>query len=104
MNCWVFTPAVLRRLDAVFDEFLREHGHDERAESPLPEAVNSLVQTDRAGVTVEKRRDRGSASRTPTTARACARVAGADGCGRVSGAAVGGGLIAAFSFWGSKSS
>ena len=52
MNCWVFTPTVLSALDAVFDEFLRERGHDERAESPLPEAVNVLVQAKSARVRV----------------------------------------------------
>lgn len=52
MNCWVFTPAVLPALEAVFDEFLRERGHDERAESPLPEAINVLVQAKTARVRV----------------------------------------------------
>lgn len=52
MNCWVFTPGILPALDAVFDEFLRERGHDERAESPLPEAVNVLVQAKTARVRV----------------------------------------------------
>jgi hypothetical protein len=52
MNCWAFTPAVLPALEAVFDEFLRQRGHDERAESPLPEAVNVLVQAKTARVRV----------------------------------------------------
>ena len=52
MNCWVFTPAVLPALEAVFDEFLRERGHDENAEAPLPEAVNVMVQARTARVRV----------------------------------------------------
>jgi hypothetical protein len=52
MNCWVFTPTILPALEAVFDEFLRERGHDERAESPLPEAINVLVQAKTARVRV----------------------------------------------------
>lgn len=54
MNCWVFTPAIFGDLGDLFDEFLREHGADPAAESPLPEAIHSLVQTGRAGVTVDE--------------------------------------------------
>src|SRR5262249_7294085 len=52
MNCWVFTPDVFAGLEAVFDEFLELHGHEEQAESPLPEAINTLVQANRALVKV----------------------------------------------------
>ncbi len=52
MNCWVFTPEIFTGLEAVFDEFLHARGHDEQAESPLPEAINTLVQAARARVRV----------------------------------------------------
>lgn len=52
MNCWVFTPDVFEGLTAIFDEFLERHGHDEQVESPLPEAINTLVQANRARVKV----------------------------------------------------
>jgi UTP-glucose-1-phosphate uridylyltransferase len=54
MNCWVFTPAIFGDLSDLFDEFLREHGTDPTAESPLPEAIHDLVQSGRAGVTVDE--------------------------------------------------
>jgi hypothetical protein len=52
MNCWVFTPSLFAELDEEFAAFLREHGHDPKAESALPEAVNRLVQAGRARVNV----------------------------------------------------
>ncbi len=52
MNCWVFTPEIFTGLQAAFDEFLRAHGHDEHAESPLPEAINALVQAKQARIRV----------------------------------------------------
>jgi UTP-glucose-1-phosphate uridylyltransferase len=51
MNCWVFTPAIFGDLGDLFDDFLREHGANPTAESPLPEAIHELVQSGRAGVT-----------------------------------------------------
>jgi hypothetical protein len=44
MNFWVFAPAVFELLEARFDAFLRQRGHEPAAELPLPEAVNELIQ------------------------------------------------------------
>jgi len=52
MNCWVFTPEIFAGLEATFDEFLDRHGHDEKAEATLPEAINALVQSGSARVRV----------------------------------------------------
>lgn len=54
MNCWVFTPAIFSDLADLFDDFLREHGADPTAEAALPEAIHQLVQSGRAGVTVDE--------------------------------------------------
>jgi NDP-sugar pyrophosphorylase family protein len=52
MNCWVLTPSIFPVLDEEFNTFLKQHGHDPKGESALPEAINRLVQAGRARVNV----------------------------------------------------
>ena len=52
MNMWGFTPAIFGQLRAIFRAFLQSSGHDLRAESYIPSAVNELVAAERARVCV----------------------------------------------------
>jgi hypothetical protein len=52
MNMWGFTVRVLEQLHDVFEQFLREHGTDLRAECFLPNSVGQLVKTGLARVRV----------------------------------------------------
>jgi dTDP-glucose pyrophosphorylase len=52
MNIWGFTPGIFRQLRLIFEEFLDENGSDLRAESYLPSAVNSLINSGQARVRV----------------------------------------------------
>lgn len=44
MNCWGFTPAILRPMTAYFDHFLRDRGTSLVAECYLPSMVNDQLQ------------------------------------------------------------
>ena len=52
MNCWGFTPALFRGLDAQFREFLRARRGDPKAEFYLPAAVSEMIARGEATVRV----------------------------------------------------
>ncbi|MDE3066624.1 MAG: NTP transferase domain-containing protein [Verrucomicrobiota bacterium] len=52
LNLWGFTPALFGHLRTQFDQFLREHGQDERIEFYIPAAVNELIRAGRVRVKV----------------------------------------------------
>lgn len=50
MNFWGFTPDIFLHLERLFEEFLEEHGEDQKAEFYLPAAVSSLIASGEATV------------------------------------------------------
>jgi len=52
MNMWGFTPRVFDQLRKSFQEFLKHHGSDLKAECYLPTTLNELVHTGKAHVRV----------------------------------------------------
>jgi UTP-glucose-1-phosphate uridylyltransferase len=52
MNCWGFTPALFRGLDAQFRAFLMARGTEPKAEFYLPAAVSAMIARDEATVRV----------------------------------------------------
>ena len=52
MNCWGFTPALFKGLDAQFREFLAARSSDPKAEFYLPAAVSAMIARGEASVTV----------------------------------------------------
>ncbi len=52
MNCWGFTPAFLPQLDTAWRTFIAQHGSAEKTEFYLPAAVDTLIKTGAATVTV----------------------------------------------------
>ena len=52
MNCWGFTPALFRGLDAEFREFLANRGGEAKAEFYLPAAVSAMIGKGEAKVRV----------------------------------------------------
>jgi len=53
-NFWGFTPAIFDELQSQFAQFAAENGNNPRAEFYIPYAVNNLVETKAATVTVLK--------------------------------------------------
>jgi len=45
LNLWGFTPGLFAHLRAQFEEFLKQHGHEQGAEFYLPVAINALIAT-----------------------------------------------------------
>lgn len=58
MNFWGFTPGIFSHLDDRFRAFLEKQQDDLKAEFFLPVAVDHLIHTDHARVTVLSSRDR----------------------------------------------
>lgn len=58
MNMWGFTPALFPMLDEAFVNFLRERGHDPKAECFIPSVVDDLIRAGRARVAVLPSPDR----------------------------------------------
>jgi len=52
MNCWGFTPSVFAGLEELFAVFLAKHGTEEKSEFFIPAAVETLIQSGRAAVSV----------------------------------------------------
>ncbi len=52
LNCWGFTPALFRGLDAQFREFLTARGGEPKAEFYLPAAVSAMIGRGEATVRV----------------------------------------------------
>ena len=52
MNLWGFHPSLFPCLQAQFDRFLREHGHEKNAELYIPFVVNELVTSGKVRVKV----------------------------------------------------
>ncbi|MEI6377988.1 MAG: nucleotidyltransferase, partial [bacterium] len=50
MNFWGFTVDLFPHLERLFEEFLEEHGEDQKAEFYLPAAVSSLISSGEATV------------------------------------------------------
>lgn len=50
MNFWVFPKLALSELRNIFEAFLKEQGHAEKAESIIPEAVSALMASGRLTV------------------------------------------------------
>lgn len=44
MNCWVFAPSLFGHLESGFEQFLTDHGDEEKTEFLLPTVVNELRQ------------------------------------------------------------
>jgi UTP-glucose-1-phosphate uridylyltransferase len=57
MNFWGFTPELFPQLREVFARFLRQNGHDEKAECYIPNAVGDLINTKRARVKLLRSQD-----------------------------------------------
>ncbi len=58
MNMWGFTPTLFPMLDEAFANFLREHGHNPKAECFIPSVVDDLIRAGRARVAVLPSPDR----------------------------------------------
>jgi len=52
MNFWGFTPSIFGHCRGVFDEFLRDHGGEEKSETFIPRTVDRLIREKRAHVRV----------------------------------------------------
>lgn len=52
MNMWGFTPEIFGQLREQFQQFIKQHGSDLKAECYLPDTVNALIQEGRARVKV----------------------------------------------------
>jgi len=52
MNFWGFRPTLFEHLDELFLEFMKERGHELKSEFYIPLAVDTMIRTGRASVTV----------------------------------------------------
>lgn len=52
MNFWGFTPSVFGHCRRIFDDFLRQHGQEEKSESFIPKTIDQLIGEKKARVTV----------------------------------------------------
>jgi dTDP-glucose pyrophosphorylase len=52
MNFWGFRPTLFEHLDELFLEFMKEHGRELKSEFYIPLAVDTMIRTGRASVTV----------------------------------------------------
>jgi len=52
MNLWGFQPSIFARIQAQFAQFLRERGHEQKAELYIPSVVDDLVTAGEATVKV----------------------------------------------------
>ena len=52
MNCWGFLPEFVDELEALFRQFLAEHGKELKSEFYLPFAVDALIRAGKAEVSV----------------------------------------------------
>jgi len=52
MNLWGFSPSIFPHLQAQFDQFLREHGAEPKAELYIPSVVDALIGSGKATVRV----------------------------------------------------
>jgi UTP-glucose-1-phosphate uridylyltransferase len=52
MNLWGFSPSIFPHLQAQFDQFLREHGAEPKAELYIPSVVDALIGSGKATVKV----------------------------------------------------
>lgn len=52
MNFWGFTPAFFQALKTGFEEFIKKYSSDTKVEYYIPFAVNHLIQSGKASVTV----------------------------------------------------
>jgi UTP-glucose-1-phosphate uridylyltransferase len=57
MNMWGFTPTLFGHLRQLFEEFLKNHGAEEKSEFYIPTAVNALVRAGKARCKVLKTSD-----------------------------------------------
>lgn len=47
MNFWAFSPNIFKAIEAYFEQFLKQNSGDLKAECYLPNAIDSLIQSDR---------------------------------------------------------
>ncbi len=52
MNFWGFTPSIFPHCRRIFDDFLRAHGGEEKAENFIPRTVDQLIREKKARVNV----------------------------------------------------
>jgi len=52
MNFWGFRPTLFEHLEELFLEFMKEHGRELKSEFYIPLAVDTMIRTKRASVTV----------------------------------------------------
>ncbi|ADE54860.1 nucleotidyltransferase family protein [Coraliomargarita akajimensis] len=54
MNFWGFTPAIFASIEALFIDFLKEHGDEMKSESYIPTIVDILIQSEQTDCEVLK--------------------------------------------------
>jgi len=52
MNFWGFRPTLFEHLEALFLEFMKERGHEQKSEFYIPSAVDAMIRAKKASVTV----------------------------------------------------
>lgn len=52
LNLWGFTPSLFENLEALFVEFLEQHGQEEKSEFYIPYVVDRLIKAGKADVKV----------------------------------------------------
>ena len=58
MNLWGFHPSIFTHLQRLFNEFLKEHGHEEKSELFIPSVVDGLVESKQISAKVLTTNDR----------------------------------------------
>jgi UTP-glucose-1-phosphate uridylyltransferase len=57
MNMWGFTPYIFGHLRTMFEDFLKQNGDQEKSEFFIPNAVDSMIKSQKASAKVLRSRD-----------------------------------------------